>query len=114
MFEDHIQTDELFSSLQHLKHNKHEVILFHTVDKKAELDFDYQNRPYKFIDAESGEVLKLNPKDVKEQYIEQIHQFTQELKLRCGQFKIDFVEADINQEFEQILTPYLLKRQKMM
>jgi len=114
MFEDTENTDELFSALQHLKHNKHEVILFHTVDKKSEIDFDYQNRPYKFIDAESGEVLKLNPKDIKEQYIKQINQFTKELKLRCGQFKIDFVEADINKGFEQILTPYLLKRQKMM
>ena len=114
MFEDTEHTDELISALQHLKHNKHEVILFHTVDKKAEIEFDYQNRPYKFIDAESGEVLKLNPKDVKEQYIKQISEFTQELKLRCGQFKIDFVEADINQGFEQILTPYLLKRQKLM
>ena len=114
MFEDNEHTDELFSALQHLKHNKHEVILFHTIDKNTELDFDYQNRPYKFIDAESDEVLKLNPKDVKEQYTKQIQQFTQELKLRCGQFKIDFVEADINQGFEQILTPYLIKRQKMM
>ena len=114
MFEDTENTDELFSALQHLKHNKHEVILFHTVDKKSEIEFDYQNRPYKFIDAENGEVLKLNPKDIKEQYIEQITRFTNELKLRCGQFKIDFVEADINQDFEQVLVPYLLKRQKMM
>jgi len=114
MFEDSEHTDELISALQHLKHNKHEVILFHTVDKNAELDFDYQNRPYKFIDAESGEVLKLNPKDVKQQYVKQINQFTKELKLRCGQFKIDFVEADINRGFDQVLLPYLLKRQKMM
>ncbi len=114
MFEDNIHIDELFSALQHLKHNKHEVILFHTVDKKTELDFDFQNRPYKFVDAESGEVLKLNPKDVKEQYVKQVQEYTQALKLRCGQFKIDFVEADINQGFKQILTPYLLKRQKMM
>jgi len=114
MFEDSEHTDELFSALQHLKHNKHEVILFHTVDKNTELDFDYQNRPYKFIDTENDEVLKLNPKDVKEQYIREITKFTKELKLRCGQFKIDFVEADINQGFTQVLTPYLLKRQKMM
>ena len=114
MFENSDHTDDLISALQHLKHNKHEVILFHTVDKNIELDFNYQNRPYKFVDAESGEVLKLNPKDVKQEYVKQINQFTKELKLRCGQFKIDFVEADINKGFEQILTPYLLKRQKMM
>jgi uncharacterized protein (DUF58 family) len=114
MFEDTEHSDEIFSALQHLKHNKHEVIVFHTVDKKTEVDFDYQNRPYKFIDAESGEVLKLNPKDVKEAYVKQLQDYTRELKLRCGQYKIDFVEADINQGFAQILTPYLLKRKRMM
>lgn len=114
MFENTENTNELFSALQHLKHNKHEVILFHTVDKASELDFDFQNRPYKFIDAETNEVLKLNPRDVKEQYIKEIKQFTQELKLRCGQYKIDFVEADINQGFEQVLAPYLMKRQRML
>ncbi|MEK7226097.1 MAG: hypothetical protein AAB221_10470, partial [Bacteroidota bacterium] len=31
-------TNELLSALQHFKHNKHEVILFHVVDKKKELD----------------------------------------------------------------------------
>ena len=114
MFEDGEHNEELFSALQHLKHNKHEVILFHTVDKKTELDFNYSNRPYKFIDSESGEVLKLNPKDVKESYVTEINRYTQELKLRCAQYHIDFVEADIGQGFEQILSPYLLKRKKMM
>ena len=113
MFEDTEHTDEIFTSLQHLKHNKHEVILFHTIDKSSEIDFNYSNRPYKFIDAETGEVIKLNPKDIKKQYRTQIKDFTQELKLKCGQYKIDFIEVDINKSFDQILTPYLLKRQKL-
>ena len=113
MFEDTEHTDEIFSALQHLKHNKHEVLVFHTVDRKTELDFDYQNRPYKFIDAENGEVLKLNPKDVKEAYIKHITDYTRELKLRCGQYHIDFVQADINAGFNQVLMEYLVKRGKM-
>ncbi|NNC86676.1 MAG: DUF58 domain-containing protein, partial [Bacteroidia bacterium] len=46
-------TDELFNALQHLKYNKHEVILFHVVDKEKEIDFDFENRPYQFIDVET-------------------------------------------------------------
>ena len=46
--------DELFSALQHLRHNMHEVILFHVTDKKTEEDFQFDNRPYRFIDMESG------------------------------------------------------------
>lgn len=114
MFENQENTDAIFTALQHLKHYKHEVILFHVVHKRYEIDFDYQNRPYKFIDSESGEILKLNPKEIKDQYIKKIDDYTRELKLRCGQFKIDFIEADMEKGFDAILLPYLLKRQKMM
>jgi uncharacterized protein (DUF58 family) len=113
MFENIGQKEEMFQSLQHLKHNKHEVILFHVVDKKKEIDFEYENRPYKFIDSEDGKELKINPSEVKENYIKSIKIFENELKMKCAQYKIDFVEADINQGFYQILYPYLLKRQKL-
>ena len=114
MFENKEDTEEIFTALQHLKHFKHEIILFHVVSKKLEIDFDFKNRPYKFVDSESGEVLKLNPKEVKELYIEKIRKYTQELKLRCGQYKIDFVEVDIDKGFDKVLLPYFLKRKKMM
>ncbi|MEZ5198525.1 MAG: DUF58 domain-containing protein [Bacteroidales bacterium] len=104
--------DELFSALQHLKHNKHEVILFHVTDKNKELDFDYENRPFKFIDMESGKELKITPNEVREIYTQKIAAFKNELKLKCGQYRIEFIEADINKGFEQILLPYLLKREK--
>ena len=42
-----------------------------------------------------------------------MEKFKKQLKLKCGQFQIDFVEADIHQGFEQILHTYLLKRNKM-
>lgn len=105
--------DELFSALQHLKHNKHEVILFHTVDKDKEIDFNFENRPYQFIDLESGEEIKLHPNEVKENYVEQILAQTNSLKLKCLQYGIEFVEVDINQGFHQILLAYLIKRKKM-
>ncbi|MCD4680118.1 MAG: DUF58 domain-containing protein [Bacteroidales bacterium] len=113
MMESGSSTAELFSALQHLRHNKHEVVLFHVVDKKKELDFDFDNRPYKFIDLESGRELKAHPNEVKENYIKSINAFKKELKLRCGQYRIDFVEADINKGFQQILLPYLLKRERL-
>lgn len=114
MFESSGNTDNLFSSLQHLKHNKHEVILFHVTDKQKELEFDFENRPYKFIDMETGEILKLHPNEVKENYLNQMNEYKKQLLLKCGQYKIDFVEADINLGFEQVLLPYLVKRTKMM
>ena len=114
MFESDGNNEELFSALQHLKYKKHEVVLFHVNDKSKELDFEFENRPYKFIDLESGEEIKLNPNQVKENYIASINSFTNALKLKCGQYHIDFVEADINKGFDTILYTYLVKRQALM
>jgi len=106
--------EEVFNALQHLKHNKHEVILFHVVDKKHEIDFDFDNRPYLFVDMENGSEVKLHANEVKQKYTEQMAKFEEELQLKCAQYKIDFITADINQPFHQILSPYLLKRTKLI
>lgn len=114
MFDSRTNADELFSALQHLRHNRHEVILFHVTDKKHELEFDYDNRPYTFVDMESGEEVKVQPNEIKTTYLNAINEFKHELKLRCGQYRIDFVEADINEGFKQVLLPYLMKRTRML
>lgn len=113
MFEQKDQVDQLFSALQHLKHNKHEVVLFHTVDQKLELDFNFENRPYLFIDMETGEQVRLQSNQVKDYYVEQMAKFRKELRLKCLQYKIDFVEADIRKGFRPVLQAYLVRRQKM-
>ncbi|MDX1629159.1 MAG: DUF58 domain-containing protein, partial [Fulvivirga sp.] len=105
--------DEIFKGLQHLKHNKHEVLLFHVGDHSTEYQFEFEDRPYEFIDLESGDKLKLQPHEVKAYYKREISKYYNELKLRCGQLKIDFVEADINKDYKDILNAYLIKRAKM-
>lgn len=106
--------DDLWNALQHLKHNKHEVILFHVTDRKKELDFDFENRPYLFVDMETGEEIKLNPLEVREAYQRSMKKFEHDLKLKCGQYSIDLVEADISKGFDQVLLPYLLKRKRLL
>ena len=105
--------DELFPALQHLRYNKHEVILFHVFDKKRELEFDYKNRPYKFIDLETGEEVKFNPNDIRSEYISNVNKHFNEIKLKCGQYKIDLINADVNQDFKEVLLPYLIRRSKL-
>ncbi|MFM7823935.1 MAG: DUF58 domain-containing protein [Bacteroidota bacterium] len=107
-------SDDLFSGLQHLKYNKHEVVLFHVVDKKLELDFDFQNRPYRFVDVETGETVKVHANSVRDYYLEKIKEYRNKLMLKCAQYRIDFVEADIHEGFNQVLQSYLIKRQKMV
>lgn len=110
---DNSKQEDLFLALQHLKHNKHDVILFHVYDKTLEIDFDFDNKPYKFVDVESGDVLKVNANEMKSHYRKAIKAFKDELKVRCGQYQVDLVETDINEGFHQVMMTYLLKRQRL-
>ena len=110
MFDETEREQDLFDALQHLRHAKHEVVLFHTVDKAKEIDFTFDNRPYEFIDMESGERIKLQPQQVKERYVTEVAAYQERLRMKCLQFKIDYVAADIKAGFRPILQQYLVKR----
>ena len=105
--------EELFSALQHLRYNKHEVILFHVTDHQQERQFDFQNRPYRFVDLESGHQIRFSPHELKENYTKAVQKYFEGLKVKCGQYQIDLVEADINQDFKQVLHSFLMKRKKL-
>lgn len=106
--------DDLFSALLHLKHNKHEVILFHVADDEKEWKLEYENRPYLFIDMESGEKVKLQTSEVKELYSKKMDEYRTTIKNKCLQYYIDYIDADIKKGFKPILNNYLIKRNKMM
>ena len=89
-------------------------MLFNVVDKAKELDFEFENRPYEFIDMESGAKIKLQSNQIKELYKTRIAEHQERLKMTCMQYGIDFIDADISQGFNQILMPYLIKRGKMV
>jgi len=114
MFEPGAHADALFAALQHLRHNKHEVLLFHVLHGPQELELAYENRPHLFVDMESGAALKINPVTIQEAYRERIRQFRQDLLLKCGQYRIDFVEADVSAGFYPVLQQYLMKRSRLV
>ena len=106
--------EELFAALQHLKYNKHEVILFHIMEGQYEVEFNYENRPYEFVDMESGDSIKLQPQQVKEQYISQLKRYRQEIENKCHQYQIDWVPVDLTKPVDQVLHAFLLKRNKLL
>jgi len=114
MFENREQQDAIFSALNHLKYNKHEVVLFHVVDEKLEINFEFENRPYLFVDMESGEEIKLQSNQLQELYKEKVIKLREDLRQKCLQYKIDYIETDINKGFYPVLETYLVKRKKMM
>ncbi|AYL97078.1 DUF58 domain-containing protein [Mucilaginibacter celer] len=104
----------LFAAIQHLKFNRHEVVIFNVTDKQKELDFNFDNRPHHFVDIESGEELKVNPARVRDAYKASLNEYRHQLELKCAQYHIDLVDADINEGYNHILNTYLVKRNKMI
>jgi uncharacterized protein (DUF58 family) len=113
MMDNSEKQEELYAALKHLKYMQHEVLLFHVQDKKTETDFDFANRPTLFIDVETGQEEKLNPLQAKQYYVQQTEAKFHEIKLRCGQYKIEFIEVDTAEDIDKILKPYLSKRSRM-
>lgn len=103
---------QLTNALQHLKYNHHEVIIFNVIDQKLEINFEFENRPFKFVDIETNEQIKLNPLLFKENYQKKIDLYFQQIRNQVMKLNIDFVKSDINKQFNEILLTYLLKRQK--
>ncbi|MEZ4817380.1 MAG: DUF58 domain-containing protein [Flavobacteriaceae bacterium] len=112
MFQSDAEEEKLFEALQHLKYNKHEVVLFHTYDKSKELSFLFDNKPRRFVDVETGEFVNLYADSIRDSYESAVKHYFANLKLKCGQYRIKYVEADINEGFNKILTTYLLEKQK--
>ena len=114
MFQDEVEEDKLFEALRHLKYNKHELVLFHVLDKNKELSFDFGEEPRRFTDVETGEKIDLYANNVKRSYMEQVDNYFSRLKLKCAQYGIKYVQADINESFNKILSTYLVERQKFV
>lgn len=107
------QQDEFFRSLQHLRHAKHEVVLFHLLDRKTEERFEFPNRPLILEDLETGEKIQVQPNQVRDNYVSVMAERKKIFKKKAHEFNIDFVEVDIAQSYEKVLTDYLIKRRNL-
>ena len=103
--------ETLLNALQHLKHNKHKVVLFHVIDSRTELNFDFDSTPRKFIDLESGEEVNLFSENIKDAYEKKAESYFKKLALTCAQNKIKYVPVATGENFEKILTTYLVEKQ---
>ncbi len=110
---DEQKSADLFAALQHLKHSKHEVVIFNISDHQKELEFNFENRPYHFVDLESGAEMKVHPNEIRDGYRSALNAYRHNLELKCAQYHIDLVDANLHQGYDQVLKAYLIKRNKM-
>ncbi len=114
MFQTSTDEEKLFEALRHLKYNKHEVVLFHLMDKTTEYHFDFENGPKRFLDVETGEHIDLYAYTIKEAYEKRVVRYFEALKLKCAQYRIKYVEVDVQDQFSKVLNTYLVERQNFL
>ena len=103
--------ESLFNALQHLKHNKHKVVVFHVIDRKTEVNFNFDNAPRKFIDMETGAEINIFADTVKSLYEDKVNHYFDSIAMTCAQNKIKYVPVAVEDSFEKILTTYLVEKQ---
>lgn len=104
----------LFAAIQHLKYNKHEVVIFNVSDKQKELEFNFDNRPHQFVDIESGEQVSVHPNKIRDAYRSALQEYRHQLGLKCAQYHIDLIDAYIEDGYNHVLKSYLIKRNSMI
>ena len=114
MFQTTTDDEKLFDAMRHLKYNKHEVVLFHLLDKEKEQYFDFESTPKRFLDVETGEHIDLYSEHIKDAYEQSVSAYFDALKLKCAQYRIKYVAVDVRGDFSKVLNTYMVERQKFL
>ncbi|MCS6999847.1 MAG: DUF58 domain-containing protein [Bacteroidota bacterium] len=103
--------DRIATSLKHFRHDRHEVIAIHVLDRR-ELDFRF-GLAATFRDMETGQEMITQPLQVQRAYTEAVSGFIEQLKAICYRANIDYVQAVTDQPFDRLLQEYLVRRQRV-
>ena len=113
LFENVRHHDELISSMRHLKHQKHEVLLFNILEKRSERDLEMPDGKFLFEDMETSEELEVIPAQVREAYRARIEEYLKKFRIACSDAGVDFEEIDTESSFDIALLAWLNKRKRL-
>lgn len=99
---------EVFSGLQHFRHKGHDVIVFNILDE-YEASFPFE-RMTMFEGLEEMPHILTDPRALRKEYLDEVHQFVTGLRRTCLQERFDFVQITTDQFLDVALSTYLAKR----
>lgn len=105
--------DEIIDAINHIKYSNNEVVIIQPLDYSMELNLDLENSPHSLIDIETGNEVKISPNEIRKQYLQVANKWVNDIKSKCDSYKLELIQADINQDIESVLLPFLIKRSKM-
>jgi uncharacterized protein (DUF58 family) len=104
------EPDAVMNLLQHFRHERHEIIVFHVLDN-AEIEFPFQGL-IEFRDAETRERMQLRAEVIREAYCAKFNEFVERYRRECTKAKIDYHLVNTQTPFELMLAAYLRKRER--
>src|SRR6185369_7225733 len=99
---------DILAGLQHLRYQKHEVVLFHTLDA-AELDFPFRHTTL-FKGLEGLPEILTDPAGVRDSYLKALHAHIDAIEAGCRRLEIDYVRLRTDADLGHDLAAYLQKR----
>ena len=113
LFESTAGADDTVRALRHLRHRGHEVVVFHVLDAATEQRFDFDDRPVRVRDMETGEERTLQPAQVREAYREASGAFVASVRRACREAGVDYELLDTARPYADALRAYLDKRKRL-
>lgn len=104
--------DSLIAGLKHLRHRRHEVILFHVIDP-AEEDFPFRSLTM-FKGLEGLPELLVDPHALRKAYVEEFQHFVRDVKTGCHARQIDYVPLRTDRPLDLALSTYLAARRNRL
>jgi len=100
--------DRLLTGLKHLRHRRHEVIVFHVLDEH-ELTFPFQQLTL-FKGMEGYPQLFAEPRSLRDQYLAELNAFCSRVRDECVANRIDYQQLSTAQPLDVALSSYLATR----
>jgi uncharacterized protein (DUF58 family) len=102
------EDDEALKRLVTLKARKHDVTLFHLLDR-AEITFPYDD-PTLFLSMEDERRLEVNPRQIKASYLEEFARFLEQAKTVCTGANVDYQRVITDEGLDEVLVRFLARR----
>ena len=101
---------QLRESLQQFRLRKHEVVVFHVMDRH-ELVFPFEDNT-RFIGLESDDEVHADPRALRKSYLEIVGKYQDEVRRVCGRLGVDYALLDSGEPLDALLARYLAFRKQ--
>lgn len=107
LFQTEVENKKLIEAIQNLKFNKHQVVIFHTINENDELNFDFENKALEFKDIETNETINLFADQIKKDYQKELLEYNAKIKEACLQYKINYQYCNVDLGTEGLIKSFL-------